>query len=150
MDRTTNQVAPQGIVSGTYYMRKPGPESAPIVGAEEWGPLIRRCVLNEKDKLLSDFSLLMQYAPSTKVDGAEELTNWHQNCEKRFLELLSDRDHVEWPVPASGKPVSAELFDFHGKRRGASSEIDIGNPRKDKRRGSQYGMDGLEYVLSLQ
>ena len=41
----------------------------------------------------------MQHAPSTKVDGAEELTNWHQNCEKRFLELLSDHDHFEWPVP---------------------------------------------------
>lgn len=90
---------PQGIVSGTYYIRKPGPESAPIVGAEEWGPLIRRCVLNERDKLLTDFSSLMQYAPSTKVDGAEELTNWHQNCEKRFLELLSNRNHFEWPVP---------------------------------------------------
>ena len=32
----------QGINSGTYYIRKPGPESAPIVGAEEWTPLIRR------------------------------------------------------------------------------------------------------------
>ena len=50
---------PQGIRAGVYYIRKPGPESAPIIGAEEWAPLIRRCVLNDRDGLLRDFSTLM-------------------------------------------------------------------------------------------
>ena len=54
---------PQGIDIGKYYIRKPGPESAPIVGAEEWGPLIRRCVLNDQEQLLTDIARLVVQTP---------------------------------------------------------------------------------------
>jgi integrase len=43
---------PQGIREGEYYVRAPGPESVPITTAEQWQPLIRRCVLHERQALL--------------------------------------------------------------------------------------------------
>ena len=89
----------QGIVAGTYYIRKPGPESAPIIGAEEWGPLIRRCVLNDRDSLLSDIAGLVQ-APAKVVLAAEQqLVHWHRGGEERFLQLLSQAKELRWPVP---------------------------------------------------
>jgi hypothetical protein len=51
---------PQGITSGAYYIRKPGPESAPVMTAEEWRPLIRRCVLNDRDQLLSEIAIAVR------------------------------------------------------------------------------------------
>lgn len=42
----------QGISRGVYYIRKPGPESAPVLTPQEWTPLIRRCALAERSNLL--------------------------------------------------------------------------------------------------
>ncbi len=67
---------PQGIRSGIYYIRKPGPESAAIIGAEDWAPLIRRCVLNDRDGLLSDFSLLMRQRQQLTLDDTKQLAEW--------------------------------------------------------------------------
>ena len=90
---------PQGIDIGKYYIRKPGPESAPIVGAEEWGPLIRRCVLNDQDQLLTDIARLVQ-TPGTPAPAAQQrLKQWHQEGERRFLQLLSQAKEPYWPVP---------------------------------------------------
>ena len=89
---------PQGIRSGVYYIRKPGPESAAIIGAEEWAPLIRRCVLNNRDGLLRDFSSLMNQREQPTPDDRQQLTVWHRNSERRFLELLPDDVASRWPV----------------------------------------------------
>ena len=89
---------PQGIRAGVYYIRKSGPESAPIIGAEEWGPLIRRCVLNDRDALLRDFSILMHQREHPIMDGEKKLADWHRNGEQRFLELLPDDIATRWPV----------------------------------------------------
>jgi hypothetical protein len=40
---------PRGITQGVHYTRKPGPESAPILTASEWAPIIRRCVMHERE-----------------------------------------------------------------------------------------------------
>ena len=90
---------PQGIVSGTYYIRKPGPESAPISGAEEWRPLIRRCVLNDGDQLLSDITSLLQTRGTRGPTGWKRLEQWHNDGERRFLHLLSQAKGFHWPVP---------------------------------------------------
>ncbi len=88
---------PQGIQIDTYYIRKPGPESAPIMGLGEWGPLIRRCVLHDRDNLLSDISALIQ--PSARApDEGQRLANWHQASETRFLQLLPRSEVLRWPV----------------------------------------------------
>ena len=89
---------PQGIRAGVYYIRKPGPESAPIIGAEEWAPLIRRCVLNDRDGLLRDFSTLMHQRDQSILDGGRQLAKWHRKGELRFLELLPDDIASRWPV----------------------------------------------------
>ncbi len=89
---------PQAIAKGTYYIRKPGPESAPIIGAAEWSPLISRCVRNDRDQLLSDIAGLVQ-TPGTPAPGARQrLEQWHKANETRFLELLSEAEQLHWPV----------------------------------------------------
>ena len=89
---------PQGITAGTYYIRKPGPESAPISEPQEWSELIRRCTLNDRERLLGDIGGLFnppeEAAPSTQ----QLLENWHQEVEKRFLHLLSQAQYLHWPV----------------------------------------------------
>ncbi len=93
-----NKGRPQGIVAGTYYIRKPGPESAPIIGAEEWAALIRRCVLNDRDSLLNDIAALVQKPQQVAPDTTEQLARWHTEGEQRFLRILS-QTKLQWPVP---------------------------------------------------
>ena len=80
---------PQGIVAGTYYIRKPGPASAPIMGFQEWGGLIRRCTLNDRSSLLSDIAGLFQNTQEAIPSAMERLDIWHKETEERFLNLLS-------------------------------------------------------------
>ncbi len=90
---------PQGIVSGTYYIRKVGPESAPITGADEWGPLIRRLVLTDKNALLGQLAVIMQTPDAQVVPDMERLANWHVQTESRFRILLEAATMLRWPVP---------------------------------------------------
>ena len=88
----------QGIKKGIYYIRKPGPESAPVEGAEDWEPLIRRCVVNDRDRLLGDITALIQASEKPAPAAQQRLADWHRNGEKRFLQLLSQAQGVGWPV----------------------------------------------------
>ena len=88
----------QGINASTYYIRKPGPQSAPIIGGEEWGPLIRRCVLNDRDRLLSDIAGLVQAPEKSEPAVRQRLEKWHKEAEKRFLQCLSQANGLSWPV----------------------------------------------------
>ena len=49
----------QGVSCGAYYIRKPGPESAPITSPSEWAPLIRRCVSTERSSILGAIELAL-------------------------------------------------------------------------------------------
>jgi hypothetical protein len=89
---------PQGIQQGVVYIRKPGPESAPILTAEEWAPLIRRCLLNDKDVLLRDITALVSGASSRATDD-ERLAKWHEASAKRYAALLGDAKSLNWRVP---------------------------------------------------
>lgn len=93
---------PQGITKDTYYVRKPGPESAPIIGTEEWNPVIRRCVLNDRDQLLGEFAALVHAPRLRQPETSGQLKRWHTEGENRFLELLSEAGPIEWPVPLAG------------------------------------------------
>ena len=90
---------PRGIAEGTYYIRKPGPESAPIIGAAEWNPLVRQCLLNDRDQLLSDMADLVQTPRTPAPPGRQRLEKWHNESEARFLKLLPKPDKLLWPVP---------------------------------------------------
>ena len=89
----------QGIDIGKYYIRKPGPESAPIVGAEEWRPLIRRCVLDDRGQLLTDIAGLVQTPGTPAPTTPQRLKRWHDEGERRFLQVLSQAKELYWPVP---------------------------------------------------
>jgi hypothetical protein len=61
---------PQGISMGRYYIRVNGPKSEPIETPEQWGPLIRRCVLNERQFLLDSIvSLLTPAEPGPELSS---------------------------------------------------------------------------------
>ena len=90
---------PQGIVEGTYYIRKPRPESAPIKTSEEWNEVIRRCVLNDRRNLLSDIANLIDTQKNDTASEQQQLETWHKESENRFLDLLSEAELSRWPVP---------------------------------------------------
>ena len=46
------------VQKDTYYVRKPGPRSEPILKAMEWKPIFQRCVLYERDHLLNAIQVL--------------------------------------------------------------------------------------------
>jgi hypothetical protein len=90
---------PQGIVSGSYYIRKPGPESAPIRGPEEWQPIIRRCVLNDRGALLREIASVVQPGSIQGQPAAEDhLATWHKLSDQRYLDLTRKAQDLEWPV----------------------------------------------------
>ena len=89
---------PQGIDIGKYYIRKPGPESAPIIGAEEWRPLIRRCVINDRDQLLTEVASLVQTPGARSPTAQQRLEQWHHEGKRRFLQL-SQAKELDWSVP---------------------------------------------------
>ena len=78
---------PVGISQGTYYTRAPGPESVAVATPELWAPIIRRCVLHERQALLAGLEPLLRSPgrPVTEPDAPLQL--WHDAAHRRFLEL---------------------------------------------------------------
>ncbi len=89
---------PQGICAGKYYIRKPGPESAPIESAEEWSPIIRRCVLNDRDRLLGDIASLVRAPIKQASTTHSRLVLWHKQGKERFRKSLEEAKKLDWPV----------------------------------------------------
>jgi Putative DNA-binding domain len=48
----------EGVRQGVHYTRAPGPESVPVDSAELWRSIIHRCVVNERETLLSSIGRL--------------------------------------------------------------------------------------------
>jgi hypothetical protein len=61
-----------GIVKGTHYIRKTGPESAPIENANEWSALIRRCVMHERTAILAAIDASLRGLPSAISQSADD------------------------------------------------------------------------------
>jgi hypothetical protein len=79
---------PQGILSGAYYIRKPGPASESIVTPSEWAPLIRRCALAERAAILSAIDVALKGGRSE--DGIERrLRKWHDALPRSYSERLT-------------------------------------------------------------
>lgn len=90
---------PQGVKSGTYYIRKPGPESAPIQGVEEWQPLIRRCVISDRDGLLADIARAVQSRSEPAAPIAEtRLQTWHDESDARWRAIVARATALRWLV----------------------------------------------------
>lgn len=74
---------PQGIAAGSYYVRKPGPKSEAVRTAEEWAPIIRRCVMHERANLLDALSAALRIAP--EPPQSDLLETWHHAAHSEFL-----------------------------------------------------------------
>ena len=93
---------PIGIRSATYYIRKPGPESAEILDPEEWSPLIRRCVLSDRESLLRDFLVLVRPDMSQTNEASDRLDRWHSNGRERYGSLVRRFEQSNthpWTIP---------------------------------------------------
>jgi len=76
----------QGISRATYYIRKPGPESAPITTSIEWAPLIRRCAMHERSSILSAIDVALRGAIAHPQLSAEDsLKRWHDAAHDAYL-----------------------------------------------------------------
>jgi hypothetical protein len=78
---------PKGIIQGTYYVRKPGPASAPVLTPTEWGPLIRRCAMHDRDAVLGAIQAVLS---ASAISGAAtaDLKTWHDAARAEFLREL--------------------------------------------------------------
>ena len=76
---------PRGIVRGTYYTRKPLPESAPILTEAEWMPIIRRCAMHDKASLLAALTMVVTGAPEKAPSANPLLATWHAALRRKFL-----------------------------------------------------------------
>lgn len=90
---------PQGIRAGTYYVRKPGPKSEAALGMEDWQPLIRRCILSDRDSLLADVARAVQLRSEPPAPAIEDrLKTWHEESEARWRAILGKATALRWLV----------------------------------------------------
>jgi len=86
---------PQGIVQGTYYIRKSGPESAPITTAAEWAPIIRRCAMHERAAIIGAVDAALRGGAAGALDTADALKKWHDAARVVFLKDIAKRKAPE-------------------------------------------------------
>lgn len=74
---------PKGIAKGVYYVRKTGPESAPVESPQDWAPIIRRCALHDRANILAALGAALN--PSTPdVSLQAALKMWHEAARPVF------------------------------------------------------------------
>ena len=81
---------------GTHYTRGPGPESVAISRPKHWAPVIRRCVLHERQALLADLATQI-------YESRPDLTR------DQILDTCQDDDGAEVPADAADDPVALWL-----------------------------------------
>jgi len=82
---------PQGIRSGSVYMRTPKPESVPVTTPEHWDKLIQRCVIARRDELVGMFSSIVAGGSPEKRELAgdrENLEAWHRSTQNAAIAEL--------------------------------------------------------------
>lgn len=90
---------PQGIRAGSYYVRKPGPRSEAIRGVEDWQPLIRRCVVFDRNSLLSDIARIVQPRLDPSVsETTDQLKVWHEESVRRWRSIVDEAPTLDWLV----------------------------------------------------
>jgi transcriptional regulator with XRE-family HTH domain len=82
---------PEGsrLTKDRYYVRRPGPQSAPIASAQEWEELLRRCVAAQREELVQSFRTIMVALGS---EGGAEAVALATGAEARAPE----QNLIEW------------------------------------------------------
>jgi hypothetical protein len=87
----------KGIAQGVYYIRKPGPESAPIATGSERGPIIRRCAMHERASILASVDAVLRGVGQQPPTMGDSLKRWHDAAETVFIKDIADRQaRSEW------------------------------------------------------
>jgi hypothetical protein len=74
-----------GIIQGTYYTRKPGPESARLETPAEWAPIMRRCAMHDRAAILGALDAALRGSGPPPSSVADALKSWHDAANKEFL-----------------------------------------------------------------
>jgi predicted HTH transcriptional regulator len=86
------------LTDHAYYIRRPGPESAPPDNASEWDELISRCVDNNHQRNVDSMRRIVDVirtAPdiaAALVDATASLAGWSEESLKR-LQILEAEQH---------------------------------------------------------
>ena len=83
--KTTGKAA--GIDEVTHYTRAPGPRSVPVTTPELWRPIIRSCVLHDRQTLLAALEPLLRQSGSPVTEPGDALRRWHEAAHRKFLEV---------------------------------------------------------------
>jgi hypothetical protein len=107
-----------GLIDNTYYIRVPGPESAPPQSGRDWETLIRRCMDNDHERQLNALRRLIATFQSNPeaarlvaaAAGATDLLNrWTDESLQRLRSLDPGQDHYPfgwWSCSYILSPVS--------------------------------------------
>jgi Putative DNA-binding domain len=90
------------LVDHCYYIRRPGPESAPPDSGREWGELITRCVDNDHERHVESFRRIVKVlggAPDiaqaiveAAAGATTMLARWSETSFDRLHELEAEKD----------------------------------------------------------
>jgi len=116
------------VQRNTYYIRRPGPQSAPPQSGQEWDELISRCVMAGRDDLLGRIREILQGSGGTshgelEVGKKKAFESWIDESTTRFKSLVAQQLSNEkpsryskgtWHVAYSilGNPRSLTLADL--------------------------------------
>jgi len=87
-----------GLTDRTYYIRRPGPESAPPQNGREWETLIHRCVDNDHERQLEAFRRILGVIRSDPQVASqlgatvESIEEWTESALGRLRSIDSDGD----------------------------------------------------------
>ncbi|MFN3474770.1 MAG: helix-turn-helix domain-containing protein [Blastomonas sp.] len=78
----------QGIAGATIYIRKPGPESAPVIAGTDLTELIRRCTLHDRASIIAAISSALPggMTPTAKIPAIDL---WHDAAEAEFMKRIN-------------------------------------------------------------
>lgn len=77
-----------GIRKGEHYVRVPGPKSVAADSPELWQPLVRRCVMNDRQSLLESFGRLLQPVEAVSTTAVSPLRAWHDAFRRQYEERV--------------------------------------------------------------
>jgi transcriptional regulator with XRE-family HTH domain len=100
--------APEGsrLSNEVYYVRRPGPQTAPASSAQEWDDLLRRCLVAQRAELVESFrSVVRALGPEGAretlrelgADQVDALAEWEQQGRDRLTALVAERLPDEEP-----------------------------------------------------
>lgn len=95
-----NRGRPMGIQSGVHYIRAPGPKSVPIDNPERWREVIHRCVVAERDGLLSSIGRLFDRPQASAPEPV--LSGWVDDALGEWPKMKQG----EWSVSPAGNRVA--------------------------------------------